>query len=89
MNLSDTWQPLRPMPCQQVTSASYVTPINKPVVLRIWSHVNGLKEAPLQNSISAIFAETWNRVKNKSIHTCDRFMKITLTKLKEFTIMFE
>jgi hypothetical protein len=36
-----------------------------PVVLRIWSHVNGLKEAPLQNSISAIFAETWNRVKNE------------------------
>jgi hypothetical protein len=29
-----------------------------PVVLRIWSYVNGLKEAPLQYSISATFTET-------------------------------
>jgi hypothetical protein len=32
--------------------------INKPVVLRLWPYVNGLKEVPLHNLISAIFAET-------------------------------
>jgi len=31
---------------------------NNPMVLLRWSHVIGLKEAPLQNLISAIFAET-------------------------------
>jgi hypothetical protein len=39
------------------------TLINKTLVLGIWSHVNGLKEVPLQDLISAIFSETWNRVK--------------------------
>jgi hypothetical protein len=34
------------------------------MVLRIWSYEkHGLKEVPLQVSISATFAETWNRVK--------------------------
>jgi len=33
--------------------------LNNPVVLHIWSYEkHGLKEAPLQNSISSIFAKT-------------------------------
>jgi hypothetical protein len=35
------------------------------MVLHIGSHLNGLKEAPLQNLISVIFAETWDQVKNE------------------------
>jgi hypothetical protein len=31
--------------------------------LRYWLNVNGLNEVRLQDSISATFGETWNRVK--------------------------
>jgi hypothetical protein len=52
------------------------------VVLCFRSYVNGLKEAPQQNSVPAVLAEIWNRVKRKSFHTYDRLMKIIFIKLK-------
>jgi hypothetical protein len=41
------------------------------MVLHVWLYVNGLMEAPQQNSISAVFAEIWNRVKKEIDPYCD------------------